>query len=84
MINMVSEFNPFTFVLHSGPIGRDIGLALSFPIACMIAHGFNVQWEANQSIEVYINSLLDTYCSRMIEAGMDPDDMAELLRGIIG
>ena len=65
-------------------MGRDVGLALSFPLGCMIAHGLNGQWEANQSIEVYVNSLLDAYCSRMVEAGKDPDDMADILRGIIG
>ena len=41
-----------------GPQGRDIGLALSFPIGCLICFGLNGQIEANESIEVYITSLL--------------------------
>jgi hypothetical protein len=69
---------------HSGPVGRDIGLALSFPIGCMIAHGLKGQWEANQSIEAYINSLLDTYCSRMVKAGKNPTEMAYILRNVVG
>ena len=50
----------------------------------MIAHGMKGQWEANRSIEVYINSLLDTYCSRMVEAGKTTEDMAKILRNIVG
>ena len=70
--------------LHSGPVGHDIGLALSFPTGCMIAHGLEGQWDANQSIEAYINSLLDTYCSRMVEAGKSPTEMAYILCNIVG
>jgi len=66
----------------AGPIGRDIGLALPFPIGCMIAHGLKGQWE--ESIEVYINSLIDTYCSRMVEAGKTTDEIANILRNMVG
>jgi hypothetical protein len=41
-------------------------------------------WEANQSIEAYINSLLDNYCSQMVEAGKNPYEMAGILRNITG
>jgi hypothetical protein len=57
---------------------------MSFPIGCMIAHGMRGQWEANQSIEVYINSLLDTYRSRMVEARKTTEDTAKILRSIVG
>jgi hypothetical protein len=50
----------------------------------MIAHGMKGQSEANQSIEVFINSLLDTYCSRMVEAGRTVKEMANILRNIVG
>ncbi len=50
----------------------------------MIAHGMKGQWEADQSIEVYINSLLDTYRSRMVEARKTTEDMAKILRSIVG
>jgi len=66
----------------AGPIGRDIGLALTFPIGCMIAHGMKGQWE--ESIEVYINSLIDKYCSRMVDAGKTTKEMANILRNIVG
>ena len=80
----IAECSFDSHVLSSGPIGHDIGLALSFPIGCMIAHGMKGQWEADQSIEVYINSLLDTYRSRMVEAGKTTEDMAKILRSIVG
>jgi hypothetical protein len=70
------------YVLRSGPIGRDIGLAMPFPIGCLIAHGFKGMWEG--SIEVYINSLLDTYLSRMAEAGKTAGEIATILRTIVG
>ena len=50
----------------------------------MIAHGMKGQSEANQSIEVFVNSLLDTYCSRMVEAGKTAKEMANVLRNIVG
>ena len=40
------------------------------------------QWE--ESIEVYINSLIDTYCYRMVEAGKTTEEMANILRNIVG
>lgn len=68
----------------AGPIGRDIGLAITFPLSCMIAHGLKGQVGAIQSIEVFINSLLDTYCSRMVEAGKTTKEMAKIMRNIVG
>jgi hypothetical protein len=71
-------------VFFSGPIGLDVGLALSFPMGCMIAHALNGQSEACNSIKVFINTLLDTYCSRMIVARKTPIEMARVLRNIAG
>lgn len=68
----------------AGPQGRDIGLALSFPVGCLIAHALNGQSEANESIEVFINTIIDTYLSRMEEAGKTPEEIAALLRNIAG
>lgn len=68
----------------AGPMGRDIGLALHFPVSCMIAHALNGHSEANESIKIYINTLIDVYCSRMIEAGKTPEEMADILRNIAG
>ena len=48
----------------------------------MIAHGMKGLWE--ESIEVFINSLLDTYCSRMVEAGKTTVEMANILRNVVG
>ena len=62
-----------------------MGLSLSFPIACMVAHALNGHTEANESISAHINSLIDTYLSRMKEAGKKtPNEMASILRNIAG
>ncbi len=79
---LLTKFNLCTFC--SGPLGRDIGLALSFPFGCMIAHSLNGQAAATASIEVYTNGLLDAYCSRMAEAGKTPEELASILRHIAG
>ena len=68
----------------AGPKGRDIGLALSFPIGCMLAHGLNGQPEANESIELFINSLIDSYLECMKDSGKTEDELAAILRNIIG
>lgn len=66
----------------AGPMGRDVGLALSFPIACIIAHGIN--GNNTESINDYIKSLLDCYCSKMVEFGRTEKEIAALYRNIIG
>eukprot|EP00804_Cyclotella_cryptica_P027295 CCRYP_014385-RA/>CCRYP_014385-RA protein AED:0.39 eAED:-0.67 QI:0/0/0/1/0/0/2/0/468 len=66
----------------AGPMGRDVGLALSFPIACLIAHGINSS--KTESINEYITSLLDCYCSRMVELGKTENEITALYRNIIG
>ena len=48
----------------------------------MIAHGMKGLWE--ESIEVFITSLLNTYCSRMVEAGKTTEEMANILRNVVG
>ena len=68
----------------SGPIGRDVGLALTFPICCMIAHGLKGQQDANQSIDNYVNSIIDTYFERMVKAGKTTDEQAKILRNVVG
>ena len=68
----------------AGPKGRDIGLSLSFPIGCMLAHGLNGQPEANESIELFINSLIDSYLACMKDSGKTEDELAAILRNIIG
>ena len=57
-------------------------LALSFPIGCMIAHALNGHPEMNESIEVYINALIGTYCSKMTEAGKTEQEVAHIVRNI--
>ena len=64
-----------------GPQGRDIGLALSFPIGCLICFGLNGQIEANESIEVYITSSLDEYLELMSEAGKSANEQRCLWGG---
>ena len=59
-------------ILYSGPIGQDIGKALSFPVSSLICFGLNGQSESNESIEVYIKDLIDSYMALMVEAGKSP------------
>lgn len=68
----------------SGPIGRDVGLAICFPMGCMIAHTLCGRSEAHKSIEVYVNALLDTYCTQMIESGKTMIEMEKILCTIAG
>ena len=82
MINL-SYIDLFIYI-HSGPKGRDAGLALSFPIGCLIAHALNGQTEANESIEVFINGFIDAYLARMAEAGKSSEEVAAILRNVIG
>ena len=63
-----------------GPAGKDVGLALSFPMACAITHTLNGSLEAKDSIQAYINSFLDTYICRMIESGKTEKEAASILR----
>lgn len=66
----------------AGPMGRDVGLALSFPIACYVAHALN--GEVVESISEYITTLVDCYLENMDEAGASCLDKVSLYRNIIG
>lgn len=68
----------------AGPKGRDVGLALSFPIGCMVAHALGGHLDANESINAFINSLLDDYASFMSEAGKTLEDVASIIRNVTG
>ena len=67
-----AENEMFRYILHthSGPIGCDIGL--------------KGQLEAIQSIDAFIKTAIDTYCSRMVEAGKTTKEMAKIMRNIVG
>ena len=66
-------------------MGRDVGLALSFPIACMVGHALSGNMDANESILAHINSLIDNYLSRIEGAGgKTQDEMAAILKNIAG
>jgi hypothetical protein len=64
----------------AGPKGRDIGLALSFPIGCMVAHALSGHLDANESINAFIISLLDSYAACMVEAGKTPEEVSSIIR----
>jgi len=90
-IELLEEFGPNGAMVlcdwemaMAGPKGRDAGLALSFPIGCLIAHALNGQTEANESIEVFINGFIDAYLARMAEAGKSSEEVAAILRNVIG
>lgn len=68
----------------AGPKGRDVGLALSFPIGCLVAHALGGHLDANESINAFIISLLDTYALRMSEAGKTPEEVASIIRNVTG
>eukprot|EP00970_Alexandrium_tamarense_P005522 scaffold905_cov223-Alexandrium_tamarense.AAC.30 len=54
------------------PIGSDIGTAMSFPIACILAHALNGNLSPQQSIEAYIDSLWNQCHTLMTKAGKLP------------
>ncbi|KAK1744277.1 protein kinase-like domain superfamily protein [Skeletonema marinoi] len=68
----------------AGPKGRDVGLALSFPIGCMVAHALGGHLDANESINAFIISLLDSYAACMSEAGKSPGEVASIIRNVTG
>eukprot|EP00986_Skeletonema_menzelii_P017659 scaffold20957_cov144-Skeletonema_menzelii.AAC.4 len=70
--------------IMAGPKGRDVGLALSFPIGCMVAHALKGHLDANESINTFIISLLDTYAKCMSEAGKTPEEVASIMRNVTG
>jgi thiamine kinase-like enzyme len=88
-IEKLENFGPEgTFVLvdwemsMAGPKGRDVGLALSFPIGCMVAHALAGHLEANHSINEYIVTLLDSYMECMAKAGKTEEELASIMRNI--
>jgi len=90
-IEKLEEFGPNGNVVlcdwemaMAGPIGRDVGLVLSFPMACMVAHAISGHSEANESIDTFVDALMDRYCSRMARAGKSPEEVASILRNIAG
>lgn len=68
----------------AGPKGRDVGLVLSFPIGCMIAHALSGHLDANESINAFIVSLLDSYVACMSEAGKTPTEVSSIIRNLCG
>ena len=65
-----------------GPIGRDLGQALAAPIGCLIGHMLKGYRE--ESIDNYINTLLDHYFDRMAKSGKTEDELAYIYRNSIG
>ena len=66
----------------AGPVGRDVGLALAFPIACYIAHA--LKGRIVGSIREYIDTLVDNYLSKMEKVGMRGHNRVSLYRNIMG
>lgn len=67
-----------------GPIGRDIGLAMSFPFVCALTHALNGHLAPVDSIVSYINTLLDVYLKQMKDSGKSDDELASIIRTIFG
>ena len=65
-----------------GPIGKDIGGAIAAPVGCLVGHMLNGYRE--ESIDKYINTLLDDYTSKMMEAGKTQEELAIIFRNILG
>lgn len=79
-----------------GPIGKDVGQLLSFPLACLLFHAYSTPRDQQdgspsqiiQNIETFMNSLLDAYCDRMTSKSNSSShhnrDMATIVRNIVG
>jgi len=68
----------------AGPIGKNIGLALAFPIGCMITHAINGHSDTSKSLHSYIDDLWDCCSSRLMEAGKTSDEIAVIQKNIVG
>jgi thiamine kinase-like enzyme len=89
-IEKLQEFGPDGKVVlcdwemtMAGPIGRDVGLALAGPIGCLVGHALN-SGRSEESIQNYVDTLLDRYCSNMIEAGKTEEEMAKIVQNVAG
>lgn len=69
---------------YVGPIGKDIGLALIVPLSCMVIQALNGQRDAVENIAAFNKSLIDTYMDRMEEAGKSEEELATIMRKIVG
>ena len=69
---------------YVGPIGKDIGLALIVPLSCMVVQALNGQRDAVENIAAFNKSLIDTYMDRMEEAGKSEEELATIMRKIVG
>jgi hypothetical protein len=67
-----------------GPRGLDVGVLLSYPIMCQIAHGINGHTDSIESIKTFIVTLLDSYEERLAEAGKTPAEISDILRSVVG
>jgi hypothetical protein len=63
-------------------VGRDVGLALAYPIACYIAH--TLKEKVVESVFEYITTLVDIYLDKMEEIGMRCHTKVSLYRNIMG
>ena len=67
-----------------GPHGRDCGLVLSWPLACMVAHALeNTESNANNQIRNFIETFLKCYLSEM-SSGRSPREIAHIYRQCFG
>ena len=67
-----------------GPHGRDCGLVLSWPLACMVAHALNnTESHANIQIRHFIETFLICYLSEM-SSGRTAEEIAHIYRRCFG
>ena len=67
----------------TGPIGRDIGWMLAFPMACALAHTVNGDKASTDQIISFIDSVWETYSSSINLDGKDLS-LAGLYRRVLG
>jgi len=68
---------------HVGPLGKDIGFAQCFPMACLLAHAINGDEASSKSILEFFDALWETYSASINLDGKDLS-LVDLYRQTIG
>ena len=56
------------------PRGIDVGIVMTWPLACMVAHTLSGKEDACEDVARFLESFLSSYLSKMMEGGMTQED----------
>jgi thiamine kinase-like enzyme len=64
----------------AGPHGIDVGIVMTWPVACMVAHTLSGKEDACEDVATFLESFLSSYLSKMMEGGLTQEDLTILYR----